>query len=53
MLLQLHLPKKAADSPIMAECRNTALAFSKMQGLKSLTLNFRIWQRACYLPFSL
>jgi len=41
MLLQEDLPRKAADSMIMASRRRTALAISKMQGQKSLTLCWR------------
>jgi len=38
MLLQVFLPRKAADSVIMGLHRRTAHAFSKMHGQKSLTL---------------
>jgi len=39
MLLPEVLPRKEADSRIMAEHRRTAHAISKMEGQKSFTLS--------------
>jgi len=41
MLSQPFLPGEAADCSILSKCRCKALGFSKMQGLKSLTLCWR------------
>jgi len=47
ILSQAVLTKKAADSSIIDQLCRTARSFSKMQGLKSLTLCWRSFGEHC------
>jgi len=43
MLSQAFLNRQAADGSILGWCRQTALAFSIMQGQQSLMLRWRLF----------